>query len=235
MQSWGFSPSSFLVCLVGWTGSALLGGCLVAPTTGELEQAASSSSNKAIAKASQAAEKAKEEYGEEIRAASRDLATLARATSELVAVAKESPERFAAATTEKDEVQNTVRTLAHLGKSFDRAIEVADNNTAAFRAAVVGLKDDLAQEHGVLNTQRKAFMEDFRKEREAVFGELQQERAEILKQVDVLSAKLLDQAARKVADLIQNALGLLIVLVLVLWGLPFGAGVFVGRLMKKKN
>jgi chromosome segregation ATPase len=224
MQSWGFSPSSFLVCLVGWTGSALLGGCLVAPTTGELEQAASSSSNKAIAKASQAAEKAKEEYGEEIRAASRDLATLARTTSELVAVAKESPERFAAATTEKEEVQNTVRTLAHLGKSFDRAIEVADNNTAAFRAAVVGLKDDLAQEHGVLNTQRKALMEDFR-----------QERAEILKQVDVLSAKLLDQAARKVADLIQNALGLLIVLVLVLWGLPFGAGVFVGRLMKKKN
>jgi len=243
-----FSPSAFLACLAGWAGSALLGGCLVAPTAGELEQAASTASTKAIDKASQAAEKAladprtqealrkaTEEYGEEIRSASRDLSTLARATSDLVAVAKDSPAHFADAAAEKEAVQTTVRILTGLGKSFDRAIGVAENNATAFRAAVADLKADLAREDGVLNTQRKAFMEDFRAERASVTGAIQQERAEILKQADVLSAKLLDQAARKVTDLVQTTLGLLIVLVLVLLGLPFGAGVLVGRLMKKKN
>ena len=242
------TAARLLCCLSGWAGIALLGGCLVAPTAGELEQAASSASTKAIEKASQSAgkaltdprtqealRKATEQYGEEIRAASRDLSTMARATSDLVAVAKESPAHFADAAAEKEAVQTTVRILTDLGKSFDRAIGVAENNTAAFRAAVADLKADLAREDGVLNTQRKAFMEEFRNERETVTGAIRQERAEILKQVDALSAKLLDQAAGKVTDLVQTALGLIIVLVLVMWGLPFGAGVFVGRLMKKKN
>jgi len=242
------SSSSVLACLAAWAGIALLGGCVVAPTAGELEQSASTASTKAAEQASQAARKtladpatqdalrkATEQIGEEIHAASRDLAALSRTANDLVTVAKESPAHFADAATQKEDVKTIVRTLTGLARSLDEAVAVAEKNAAAFRKAVADLKADLGKDDGVLNTQRKAFMEDFRKEREVVAGEIRQERAEIMKQVDALSGKLLDQAARKVTELVENALGLLIVLVLVLWGLPFGAGVFVGRLMKKKN
>ena len=218
------------------------------PTAGELEQSATNVSAKATEQASEAARKAMadpatqealrrstEQIAEEIRAASRELAALSKAANDMVVVAKESPAHFADAATQKEDVKTIVKTLTGLAKSLDEAVAVADKNASAFRGAVADLKADLARDDGVLNTQRKAFMEDFRQERETVTVALRQERAEIMKQVDALSAKLLDQAARKVTELVETALGLLIVLVLVLWGLPFGAGIFVGRLMKKKN
>jgi predicted RNA-binding protein Jag len=112
---------------------------------------------------------------------------------------------------------------------------VAQEGTAAFKAALADLQADLGKEDGVINQQRKAIVEDFGKERAAITETIRQERTATVKELDVITKKAIDQTAEKIKDLVNGALGLLILFVLVLWGLPFGAGFLVGRVMKKKT
>ena len=62
-----------------------------------------------------------------------------------------------------------------------------------------------------------------------------QERTATLKELDVITKKAIDQTSEKIKGLVNGAFGLLILFVLVLWGLPFGAGFLAGRLVKKKQ
>lgn len=213
--------------------SSSLTGCISAPTAGELKEAGTSVAAGAVDKASQAIAEKSEQYKEEIRAAAKDLSTLAQSVGNLVAVAKENPANLAEAITEREAVQISLKNFTALTRSLDRAVAVAQEGTAAFRAALADLQADLAKEDGVVNQQRKAIVEDFGKERAAIAETIRQERTATLKELDGITKKAIDQTSEKIKEVVNGALGVLILFVLVLWGLPFGAGFLVGRMMKK--
>ena len=225
----------------------LCAGCISTPTADEMQGAATNVSTATIDKASQAISermadprtqelfrRADEKYGADIRAASKNLAALAESTNNLVAVAKDSPAALAEAIAEKEAVRTSTLHLSELVKSLERFVAIAKDNTATVKAGIADFQADLKNEDGVFNRQRKAFGEDFSRERAAITEAIGKERAAALKDLDAMAKKAIDQTSEKIKDVVSGTLWLLILFVLVLWGLPFGAGVLVGRLMKKK-
>jgi hypothetical protein len=193
-------------------------------------------------------------YEAAVKSASDSLATMARSANDLVAVARETPSTITEAVTAQENVQLAMKNMAELATSVDRAVGVAQDNVAVLRTALVDLQADLARDDGVLNRQREALFAELRREREAIVATLQHERAAILGQIDVIGQRLADQASRKVTELADVAaprlvdrvaerarevastaawLGVLVFLVIC--GLPFAAGVLVGRLMRSRG
>ena len=229
--------------LAGILIASVCAGCISTPTAGELKEAGTS----VVDKASQAIgermadprlqeslRQANEKYGEEIRTAAKDLSTLAQSVSSLVAVARESPANMAEAITEREAVQTSLKNFSALTRSLERVVTVAQEGTTAFKSALADLQADLAKDDGVINQQRRAIVEDFDKERAAITETIRQERTATLKELDAITKKAIDQSSEKIKETVNGALIFLIVFVLVLLGLPFGAGLLVGRTMKKK-
>jgi hypothetical protein len=78
-------------------------------------------------------------------------------------------------------------------------------------------------------------IESLTKEREAITKTIEQERANVMKDLDALTTHAIDEVFSQTRLLVENALWLAVLLILVLWGLPFATGFLVGRLVRKKN
>jgi hypothetical protein len=63
---------------------------------------------------------------------------------------------------------------------------------------------------------------------------IRQERTATLKELDSITKKAIDQTSEKVNEVVRGAFGFLMLFVIVLLALPFGAGFLVGQTMKKK-
>jgi hypothetical protein len=237
----------------GLVTSLLCGGCLFAPSASELRAAGSTVSSRAIEKASGAVEqRLTEVHAEErLRQVTESLATLTRVGDNLVVAAREAPATFTKTLTADENVQSVLKNVSGLVGAVDHAVAATEATTVALRTAVTDLRMDLTRDGGILDRQRAAIFREIRQEREAIVTTLQQERAVILAQMDAMSQRLADQASQKVTEvtevaaprlldhavekirgLIPAVVGLGALLFLVVCGLPFAAGVLVGRLTR---
>lgn len=216
-------------------------GCTFAPTVNvpdkDLKEAAASVSAGAKeagqeagkelgAELGQAGLKAGEQYSGEIREASRDLSLAARSVRDLADSAKSSPAVFGDALAGRLVKDATIQGMLHrverLAESQERLAEAGGEVPALLAAKIAEFHRELINKEGFLSQQRAAMME-----------ELRQERIDLMKDIDALTLKAIDHAGGQVRKTVEGALGLTIVLVLVLLGLPFAAGFLLGRSVKK--
>jgi hypothetical protein len=234
----------------------LCGGCLFAPSAAELREAGSAVSSRAIEKASGVVEqRLTEAHAEErLRQITETLGkTLTRAADNLVAVARETPANITKAITAEDSVQTVLKDVSGLVGAVDHAVVTTEASTEALRTAVADLRLDLTRDGGILDRQRAAIFKELRQEREAIVTTLQHERSIILAEMEAMSQRLADQASKKMTEitdvsaprlldhviekvraLIPAVVGLGVLLFLVVCGLPFAAGVLVGRFTRRR-
>ena len=185
----------------------------------------------------QAGIKASAQYSGEIRGASRDLSLAARSVRDLADSAKSSPAAFGDALAQRLVKDATVQGMLHrvelLAKSQERLAEAGVEVPALLAAKITEFQRELIDKEGFLSQQRAAVMEEFRQERLAMTEAIRRERTDLMKDIDALTLKAIDQAGGQVRQTVEGALGLTIVLVLVLLGLPFAAGFLLGRSVRK--
>jgi hypothetical protein len=204
-------------------------------------------------------------YEAAMKSASESLVMLARSANDLVVVLRDAPTSVTQAVTAQEHVQGAMRNIAELTVSIDRAIGVAQENVTVMRTAFADFRADLASDDGALNRQRMAMAADLRREREAlvltiqqerdaILGAIREERAVVLSQTDAISQRLadhvmnrlteladltaprlIDQAARSIRDVARTALWLGALLLLLVFGLPFAAGLVLGKFIQARR
>lgn len=200
-------------------------------------------------------------YEAAMRSASESLATLARAANDLVIVLREAPASVSQAVAAQENVRGAMQNVAELTASVDRAVVAGQDSLAVMRTGFADFRSDLTSEDGALNRQRMALAADLRherealvttmqREREAVLGAIREERAAVLSQTDAISQRLadnvmnrltaladvsaprlVDQAARSIRDVARAALWVGALALVIVLGLPFGAGLLLGRML----
>lgn len=175
-----------------------------------------------------------EKYREEL---SHDIRLLAQSADNLVTLTKDSPAAISDAMTRRllqdPDVQNVLKSVANLARSGEHFAAAAERGPALLAARLADIQGDLTRDNGFLSQQRTAIMDDLRKERVAIAETIRQERQEVMKDLDAFTVKMIEEVSAQLRYLISSALWLLILFVLVLWGLPFGAGVLVGRQFRR--
>ncbi|MBV8145635.1 MAG: hypothetical protein JO184_11560 [Gammaproteobacteria bacterium] len=130
--------------------------------------------------------------------------------------------------------------LARLDERLERLTAVAEGSPEMVRGAEAELRAGLRELMVRMDSSMRAGAEAVHAEREALFAEIQQERAALFAAVDVQRQALTADAARigdqlvrssgeQVRHFTRQALVLVILLIAVLFGLPFVAGYLVGR------
>jgi hypothetical protein len=222
-----------------------LTGCTLAPSvnvpTEHLKGAASELSEGAKGGAQELAAglaEGSERYREDIRMAAEGVSRIAKSTDDLVIVAKDSPVAFGNAVGQRvlgdESVQTTLRSLTSLAKSGDQFAAQAEKGPALLVAKLGEMQTELTKADGFLSQQRDAILEDLHKERAALTEAVTRERAAVMKDLDAYTIKVVQEVAAQARAAIGSALLLIILLVLVLWGLPFAAGFLVGRTARRK-
>lgn len=185
----------------------------------------------------QAGVKAREQYGSEIREASNDLTLAARSVRDLAESAKSSPAVFGDAIAQRlmkeAAIQRTLRRVEMLALSQERLAEAGMEAPKLLAAKIGELQSELMNKEGFLSQQRAVILDELRNERQAMTEAIRRERIDLMKDVDALTLKAVDHAGAQVRKIVEEALGLTIVLALVLLGLPFAAGFLVGRMSGK--
>ena len=180
-----------------------------------------------------------EKYREDIRMAAEGVSKIAKSSDDLVAIAKDSPAAFGEAVTrralEHDDVQRALKSVTGLARSGERAVEAAEKGPVLLAAKIAEMQEELTKADGFITQQRIAILEELKKERIAISETIQRERAAVMKDLDATTIKVIQETSAQLQKVVGSALVLIILLVLVLWGLPFGAGVLVGRLTRKKS
>lgn len=178
-----------------------------------------------------------EQYREDIRAVSKDLSRLARSADDLVSLTKDSPAAFSDAMTRRllqdKDIQAALKSFADLARAGEHFAAAVEEGPALLAAQFEGLQGDLTKDNGFFTQQRIAILGELRKERLAVSETIRRERQDAMQDLDAFSVKMIEEVSSQLRRLVANALWLIILLVIVLWGLPFGAGILVGRLMRK--
>jgi hypothetical protein len=163
---------------------------------------------------------------------------LAAATSEFVHATREMPRAFGDAVTDrllKDvSFQKALRGFSVLAQSPQHLAAAVEKGPSVLAAKLDALEANLNQEDGFVTQQRNALLESLTKERQAITEAIQQERINAMKDFDALTKKGIDEVFSQTRLLVKNALWLVILLIVVLWGLPFAAGFLMGRLLRKK-
>jgi hypothetical protein len=192
-------------------------------------------------------EGAAKEFGSEVIHASKvqqeeflaNVKELAAASSELVHVSREMPRAFGEAMTERllkeASFQRALHGFSVLAQSPQHLAASIEKGPSVLAAKLEAFEANLNKEDGFVTQQRNALIDSLTKEREAITKTIQQERANAMKDLDVLTTHAIDEVFSQTRLLVENALWLAILLVLVLWGLPFATGFLVGRLVRKKN
>lgn len=192
-------------------------------------------------------EGAAKEFGSEVIHASKaqqeeflaSVKELAAATSELVHASREMPRAFGEAVTERllkeASFQRALHGFSVLAQSPQHFAASIEKGPSLLAAKLEAFEANLNKEDGFVTQQRNALIESLTKEREAITKTIEQERANAMKDLDALTTHAIDEVFSQTRLLVENALWLAVLLVLVLWGLPFATGFLVGRLVRKKN
>ena len=130
-------------------------------------------------------------------------------------------------------LQNIDTQLARISKLADTSPELAHEAIAELRGSVRTTSDRLdaswMQMLRTLRTEREALAANIAAERENAVAAFDTERARISADAAQISARAVDTSWREIHKLVREALLLTILMMLVLLGLPFGAGYLVGR------
>jgi hypothetical protein len=179
-----------------------------------------------------------ERYREEVQEASKGVTMLVKSANELVAITKDSPAAFGDAMTTRllqdDSVQAALKSFSGLARSGEHFAASSEKGPVLLAAKIAEVQNELTRPDGFITQQRTAILEELRKERQTVTDTIRQERVDAMKDLDAFTVKVIDETSAQIRKIISSALLLIILFVLVLWGLPFGAGFLVGRLMRKK-
>lgn len=221
-------------------------GCTLAPTVnvpaGDLKEVAQDVSSDVKGAAKELGKgigESSEKYRNEIQAVSKDLNSLTQSVQDAVAMAKGSPAAFGEAITDRllkeEAVQRALKSVSQMAQSGERVAASAETGPTILAQNLEHLQAELTKGDGFITQHRNALVEELRKERIALTDLLHQERAAVTKDIEALTIKIVDEVAAQLRKLVEGALWLLILFVAVLWGLPFGAGFLVGRVVRKKD
>jgi hypothetical protein len=163
---------------------------------------------------------------------------LAAATSELVQASREMPRAFGEAVTDRlvkeESFQKALRGFSVLAQSPQHLAAAVEKGPSVLAAKLEALEANLNKEDGFVTQQRNALLESLTKEREAITETMRQERINAMKDLDALTKHAIDEVFSQTRFLVENALWLVILLIFVLWGLPFATGFLIARLLRKK-
>jgi hypothetical protein len=130
-------------------------------------------------------------------------------------------------------LQNIDTQLARISKLADTSPELAHEAIAELRGSLRESSDRLdaswMQMLRTLRTEREALAANIAAERENAVAAFDTERARVSADAAQIGARAVDTSWREIHKLVREALLLTILLLLVLLGLPFGAGYLVGR------
>jgi hypothetical protein len=130
-------------------------------------------------------------------------------------------------------LQNIDTQLARISKLADTSPELAHQAIAELRGSLRSSSDRLdaswMQMLRTLRTEREALAANIAAERENAVAAFDTERIRVSADAAQISARAVDTSWREIHKLVREALLLAILLMLVLLGLPFGAGYLVGR------
>jgi len=130
--------------------------------------------------------------------------------------------------------------LRRLDERLERLTTVAESAPGLGRGAEAEVRASLREVLERLDASSRNATEALHAERTALFADLQSERQAVVAAVDVqrralaedavrVSAGVVKDVGRQLRDLVAEALLLLVVLAIVVFGLPFAAGYLVGR------
>ena len=123
---------------------------------------------------------------------------------------------------------------------------IADNSPELVDSAIIRLNEQLtplinqlddkwSETLWKLEEERKALMLSLDDQRILLTENMADERAIIMQDLNVLSKELVEQSWVHVKELIVKSLFLILIILLVMLGLPFGLGFFTGRLFSAKK
>src|SRR5574341_875232 len=180
-----------------------------------------------------------EKFREEIRTAAEGVSKIAKSADDLVTIAKDSPVACGNVLSQRGledgTIQKTLKSLTSLARSGDQFVAQAEKGPALLAAKIGEMQTELTKPDGFLTQQRDALLGELHKERAALTEAVSQERAAVMKDLDAYTIKVIQEVSAQLRTLVGSALVLIILLVVVLWGLPFGAGFLVGRSTRKKT
>ncbi len=135
----------------------------------------------------------------------------------------------------------TYRTaLGNIDKQLERISKLADTSPALAREAIADLRESLRtssdrldasgmQMVRTLHLEREALALDIATERESMIAAFDDQRTKISADAAKITAKTVETSWRELHSLVREALLLTILLAIILLGLPFAAGYWVGR------
>ena len=129
--------------------------------------------------------------------------------------------------------QNIDTQLAKISKLAETSPELAHEAIAELRGSLLATSDRLdasgMQMLRTLRAEREALAANIATERENAIAAFDTERARVSADAAQISARAVDTSWREIHKLVREALLLTILMMLVVLGLPFGAGYLVGR------
>ena len=174
-------------------------------------------------------------YEEELLARVNDLTVTAK---ELIQAARDMPTAFGEAVTDRlvkeRSFQNALRGFSVLAQSPEHLASAVEKGPNLLKAKIEELQAEFKKEDGFVTQQRTALFDGIKKEREAFTEAIRQERANAMKDLDALTKSVIDEVFSQATHLVKDSLWLVVLIVFVLWGLPFASGFFVGRLFGRK-
>ena len=238
-MSWCYPFS--IICLIGflsWSGF----GCTLSPKVNVSEGVAKSAASELGTGMEGAAKTfgaelahASKPYEEELLARVSDLTATAK---ELIEAARTMPTAFGEAVTDRlvkeRSFQNALRGFSVLAQSPEHLASAVEKGPDLLKTKIEELQAEFKKEDGFVTQQRAALFDGIKKEREAITEAIRQERANAMKDFDALTKSAIDEVFSQATRLVQDSLWLVVLLVVVLWGLPFASGFFVGRLFGRK-
>ena len=131
-------------------------------------------------------------------------------------------------------IHRALEGVSVLALSPQHLADSVEKGPAFLSAKLTDLQTEFTRADGFITQQRTALLDAVAKERMAIADTIRQERVEAIKDLDSFTKHKIEEIFSELRLLIKNALWLVILLVVVLWGLPFGAGLLVGRHMRKR-
>jgi hypothetical protein len=148
-----------------------------------------------------------------------------------------------------DLVRNTQNALVSFSRVEQRLVQLADESPELINDAINRVKDDIVPALSEINAQWLStidFLEQFNRqweltlasisdERTAMIKAFQQERLEVMRQLDELSQNALERSWRHLKTLVTSLAGILVVCLILVIGMPFAMGFITGRATAKKT
>ena len=130
-------------------------------------------------------------------------------------------------------LRNIDAQLAKISTLADTTPALAHEAIAELRGSLLAVSDrldgSLMQMLRTVRVEREALAANIATEREGVTAEFDVERARISEDAAQITARAVDTSWRELRKLVREALLLMILLTLLVFGLPFAAGYVVGR------